>query len=80
MIPAFVEAIRAVQPVAFLMENVPGLVVGDRRRYLRSVLKEFDDMGFNLAYKIVKASDYGIPQKRRRLFVVGMRGRTFPLP
>ena len=80
MVPSYIDVLRAVRPEAFLMENVPGLVVGERREYLRSVLDEFESMGYRLSHRVVNATDYGVPQKRRRLIVVGMRSRTFRFP
>lgn len=80
MIPSFVAAVKSVRPSAFLMENVPGLAVGERRAYLRSILREFEILGFRLAWKVVNAAHHGVPQKRRRLFVVGMRDRQFRFP
>lgn len=80
MIPAFLRAVAEVKPAAFLMENVPGLVVGDRRDYLRKALAEFRALGFKVAWKVVHAIEYGVPQKRKRLFVVGMRAREFAFP
>ena len=80
MVPSFIEVLRQVKPIAFLMENVPGLVVGERRAYLFSVLQEFDSLGYQLAHKVVNAAEYGVPQKRRRLFVFGMRTKRFHFP
>lgn len=80
MIPSFIRAIATVRPDAFFMENVPGLIVGERRTYFRKILAEFRALGFSVAWKVVNAADYGVPQKRRRLFVVGMRGREFIFP
>lgn len=80
MIPAFIRAIETLQPSAFFMENVPGLATGDRRGYFVKVLTELRGLGFKVAAKVVSAADYGVPQKRRRLFVVGLRGREFLFP
>ena len=80
MIPSFLDVLKGLQPEAFLMENVPGLVVGDRRDYLLAVLREMDALGYKLAHKVVNAAAYGVPQKRKRLFVVGMRSRRFQFP
>jgi DNA (cytosine-5)-methyltransferase 1 len=80
MIPQFIRVVADVQPEAFLMENVPGLVVGERMRYLRSVMAQLEDLGFKLAWKVLNAADYGVPQKRRRLFVVGLRNETLEFP
>ena len=46
MIPEFVRAIREISPRAFLMENVPGLMVGERRNYLRETMRELGEMGY----------------------------------
>ncbi len=80
MIPWFIKAVRDIEPVAFLMENVPGLTVGERLSYLNKVLGEFRSLGFYVEWKIVNAADFGVPQKRRRLFIVGMRDRPFRFP
>ena len=80
MIPAFLAAVEAVRPEAVLMENVPGLVVASRINYLEDVLKSFRDLGYTPSWRVLTASHYGVPQSRRRLFVVGMRGRCFWFP
>ena len=80
MVPSFIDTVRKVKPAAFLMENVAGLAVGGRRDYLRSVLDEFESLGYRLTWRVVNAAEHGIPQKRRRLIAVGMRGKTFQFP
>jgi len=80
MIPSFLRALEEVKPSAFLMENVPGLVTGERRDYFRAVLDHCRSLGFKVAWSVVHAIEYGVPQKRRRLFVVGMRNREFVFP
>jgi DNA (cytosine-5)-methyltransferase 1 len=80
MVPFFVHAVRSVQPAAFLMENVPGLVAGDRFAYLSAVLRELESLKFHVVWRVLNAADFGVPQKRRRLFVVGLRDRPFLFP
>ncbi|MFD2787304.1 DNA cytosine methyltransferase [Hymenobacter rubripertinctus] len=80
MIPTFVEAVRVVAPRAFLMENVNGLTVGDRRLYLDSVLAKLEDLGYTITWRVVNAADYGVPQIRKRLIVIGVREGTFTFP
>ena len=80
MVPSFIEVLRTIKPEAFLMENVPGLIVGDRKAYLQSILQEMDDLGYHLAHKVVNAAESGVPQKRKRLFVVGMKMKKFRFP
>jgi DNA (cytosine-5)-methyltransferase 1 len=80
MIPEFVRAVREVVPRAFLMENVPGLLAADRMDYFSGVIQQLQTCGYSVNWKIVNAADFGAPQKRRRLFVVGLRNRTFDFP
>ena len=80
MLPSFVEAIKLIRPDIFLMENVPGLAVGSRRHYLAQTLNAFTSLGYVVAWKILNAADFGVPQSRLRLFIVGMRNRAFVFP
>jgi DNA (cytosine-5)-methyltransferase 1 len=80
MIPSFIRVVQEVRPAAFIMENVPGLQSGDRFEYFLSVLKELESFGYTTSHEVVNGANYGLPQKRRRLFLVGMRGRKFAFP
>lgn len=80
MVPSFIEAVQLIRPRAFLLENVPGLAVGGRGQYLARVLDAFRSIGYLLSWRELNAADYGVPQSRRRLFIVGMRGRPFAFP
>jgi DNA (cytosine-5)-methyltransferase 1 len=79
---AFVEAVREIQPRWFVMENVPGLVNLDGGIFLKALLKEFKKAGFcNVEARILNAADYGVPQLRRRLLIIGNRtGHIIPWP
>lgn len=82
MIPEFVRCLREVQPEAFIMENVPGLMLKGTRPYFDWALSQLAAAGYLLNWAVVNAADYGIPQKRRRLFVLGARKSRlrFPAP
>ncbi len=80
MMPHFIDAVRTIRPEAFFMENVPGLTAGDRRAYFVAILNELRVLGYHVTWKVLNAADYGVPQNRRRLFVVGMRERMFRFP
>jgi DNA (cytosine-5)-methyltransferase 1 len=65
------------------MENVPGLVVGTRRAYLESVRAQIEalvDLGYAVTWRVLNGADYGVPQNRRRLFMVGLRSACFRFP
>lgn len=81
-----VDIIEAKQPKAFFLENVRGLVNHDSGRtfkIIRDILE--NELGYSFYFKIVKASDYGLPQLRPRVFMVGfknegiMRSFNFPM-
>jgi DNA (cytosine-5)-methyltransferase 1 len=77
--------IKEKQPRAFFLENVRGLLTHDGGQTfatIRRVLTE--ELGYSFFYKVIKASDYGVPQHRPRLFMVGFKDKTidfeFPEP
>lgn len=80
MMPYFLKAIEEIQPQAFLMENVRGLIVGQRSYYFNSLIIEFQNLGYQVNWKVLNAADYGVPQKRLRLFMVGMKEKSFVFP
>ncbi|MEM9543843.1 MAG: DNA cytosine methyltransferase [Cyanobacteria bacterium P01_E01_bin.42] len=61
------------QPKAFIFENVRGMANPKHRSSLEFLLKEFEQVGYCVKWKILNAYDYGIPQNRERLFLVGIR-------
>lgn len=77
---SFVRIVRDVKPRAFLLENVPGLVSLFEGRAKKAIEEEFSALGFKVAHKILRSSDYGVPQHRRRVVFVGLRDRYFEFP
>ncbi|MGV3723038.1 MAG: DNA cytosine methyltransferase [Actinomycetota bacterium] len=80
LLPSFIQAIETVRPTLFLMENVEGLQSGERRRYLTALMKTATELGYTVDWRVLSAADYGVPQKRRRLFVVGSSLGPFKFP
>ncbi|MCL2600895.1 MAG: DNA cytosine methyltransferase [Treponema sp.] len=78
--PVFVDAIRQLSPTIFLFENVRGLLYANKA-YFETILKKLKSLGYIVTYKLLNASNYGVPQNRERLFAVGHRGKfSFPAP
>lgn len=61
------------QPKAFIGENVKGLTNIHNGKVLEHILETFSNAGYNVVYKVLNAADYGVPQKRERVFIVGIR-------
>lgn len=82
MIPEFIRCLRECQPEAFIMENVPGLIQKQTRPYFDWVMSQLSACGFQLNWAVLNSADYGVPQKRRRLIVLGCRTKRllFPSP
>lgn len=66
--------VEQLQPRAFLMENVPGMLYYADGTFVDSLVDAFRGLGYSLSFQLVLAADYNVPQLRRRLIVVGMRG------
>jgi DNA-methyltransferase (dcm) len=68
---AMVETVRRVKPRAFVAENVKGLLMKHNRASLDIVLHDFRDLGYDVGYQLYQCADYGVPQSRERVFIVG---------
>jgi len=78
---AMLEIAERIQPKAVLMENVPGMALGDESQIVRTMAARLEDNGYFVDYRIVNASDFGVPQKRQRLiFVALLNGDGFVWP
>jgi len=78
---SFVNFVDYYQPSAFVMENVPNLVFMNDGKVRETIIQEFKDLGYSIAFKILLASDYGVPQNRKRVFFVGLKnGKEFKFP
>jgi len=71
-IPAFIRVVEEVRPRAFLMENVPGLATGSSRLVLETTLRALRSLGYVVEYRVLRAADFGVAQRRQRLFVQGV--------
>jgi DNA (cytosine-5)-methyltransferase 1 len=80
----FARIIQECKPKVFIFENVRGLVNHDKGNTWRVIQNVFNDLGYSINSKILNSSNYGIPQSRNRIFVVGFRKRNtdflFPKP
>jgi len=71
----FVKFIDWYSPKAFVMENVKGLLSMQNGKVIETIIEEFSNAGtgYNVKYKVLKASDYGVPQMRERVIIIGIR-------
>ena len=81
LLDEYVRVVRETRPEAFIMENVQGLTYKTHKAQFERLLKGLGELGYNPQWKVLLAADYGVPQLRRRVFVVGRRdGQKFEFP
>jgi len=81
---AFVDMVNRIRPEAFILENVPGVAGLFNGQYKDLLLASVDQTEYTVAVSVLLAADYGVPQLRRRFFLVGLRNAQakfcFPSP
>lgn len=75
---SFLEVVRIGRPAAVLMENVPDMAFDRGMVIIRSVIAELESWGYGVDARVLDSSAYGVPQTRRRLFVIGLRDGVQP--
>lgn len=68
---AMVEVVKRTQPKVFVAENVKGLLMRDDREPLKQIIRDFEAIGYDVTWELYLAADYGVPQMRERVFIVG---------
>ena len=68
-----IEAVKRIQPKAFVAENVGGLLLKQNESSLKQILYDFNSLGYNVTFQLYHAEEYGVPQTRERVFFVGTR-------
>jgi len=74
----FARAVDEIQPRILIGENVRGLESYDGGRTLQTMLSVLDQIGYKVAYKILRAQYFDVPQKRERLIIIGVRKDLYP--
>lgn len=82
----FVRLVKQISPKYFVFENVKGLTVGKHKKFLAEIIEAFEDSNYSvkLPYQVLNAANYGVPQSRQRLFLIGTKKGheepSYPLP
>ncbi len=80
----FARVVKESQPNVFIFENVKGLINHDKGNTFETIKATFDELGYKYFYQVLNAKNYGIPQHRERIFVIGFKDNsvrfTFPEP
>lgn len=79
----YVAVVELVKPRYFVMENVPNLLTAEKGFFRKEIEELFNKLGYSLKYDVLNAADYGVPQSRRRAFIIGKlndKAPSLPLP
>lgn len=69
----YIRILKDKQPKFFLAENVSGMLSNRHSEAVKNILKMFDEAGYDVTLNLVNASDYGVPQDRKRVFYIGFK-------
>lgn len=74
----FIALTDRLQPKIVVAENVPGLLIGEAKGYFDRIKADFRRAGYEIVWRVINASRMGIPQRRRRVFIIGLRRDIIP--
>ncbi|HSV77186.1 MAG TPA: DNA cytosine methyltransferase [Bacteroidales bacterium] len=79
----FVRIVKGVSPEAFIFENVVGITQQKHADVIKYMVDKFKGLGYGISHAILNSANYGVPQRRERFFLIGIKGveiPSFPLP
>jgi DNA (cytosine-5)-methyltransferase 1 len=72
------QVISHMRPKLFLAENVKGLLTIDGGTAISTIIADFEQLGYHISYQLLKVSEFGVPQKRERVIIIGTRKDILP--
>ena len=79
----FVRMVKGVSPEAFIFENVVGITQEKHADVIKYMVDKFKGLGYGISYTVLNSANYGVPQRRERFFLIGIKGvqnPAFPFP
>lgn len=81
LLEEYVRVVAQTEPEAFVLENVQALTYKTHLAHFKQLLSALSELGYNPQWKVLSAADFGVPQLRKRVFIVGRRdGKEFKFP
>jgi len=72
----FVRFVKILRPNIFVLENVKAMERHNNGKTIKEIVSSFEEIGYDIKYKVLNAANYGVPQERRRIFIVGTLGKN----
>ncbi|MCT9166706.1 DNA cytosine methyltransferase [Acinetobacter baumannii] len=76
----YVRLLKTLEPKAFLFENVTGILSAQKGKAWHDIKVAFEEAGYQIFFKVLDSADYGVPQHRERVFIVGLKSGIFLFP
>lgn len=70
---SMVEVVRRLRPKVFVAENVKGLLLWEKGLAVKTIKKDFAELGYKVSHELLNAADYGVPENRQRVIIIGIR-------
>lgn len=80
LLRVFADRVEEILPRAVVLENVSGLARGANKRFLREFVSRMEALRYKCSYAVLDAASFGVPQRRRRLILIGVLGAEPSLP
>ena len=74
----YFKVVDYIKPKYFLIENVPNILTAENGLFKNEIINLFESIGYSVNCDVLKASDYGVPQDRRRAIIIGRKGKNKP--
>lgn len=76
----YYDLVKRISPEIFIIENVKALISSADGYFLKEIIDMFSKLGYKINWTVLKASDFGVPQKRERAFIIGSKSGVVPFP
>jgi DNA (cytosine-5)-methyltransferase 1 len=76
----YLRFVKEIQPEVFIFENVKGLLTIDEGKVIETMLNELKNAGYHINYSVLRAVDFGVPQKRERVVILGCKSQKLRFP
>ncbi|BCC10487.1 TPA: DNA cytosine methyltransferase [Bacillus cereus] len=76
----YVRILKLLEPEGFLFENVSGILGAEKGESWRLIQEAFAEVGYKLHYRVLDSADYGVPQFRERLIIIGTKNKSYLFP
>ncbi len=76
----YFDIVNKIQPEIFIMENVSAMINSSNGFFIKEIISKFKSIGYEINYDILNSSDFGVPQIRKRAFIIGSKKMKFEMP